>query len=688
MVADLEKIAAESHHPFLGRVKLEMLRAGSASLSEDAQPTEKSQLWHSLGTEELRHGHSEKAIEHFRAAYDLLPQLRDQISPESERSIVFSLGVAYLRWAETRNCVDLHTSQSCIFPIEGSGVFTDQEASRAAIRYFRELLDRDPADVTARWLLNIACMTVGDYPEKVPAPYLIDPGTFASDEEFPRFVDIAPDLGLNTLDLGGGAIVEDFDGDGFLDVLTSTWDTAGQMRFHRNNGEGGFSDETARAGLTGILGGITMVQGDYNNDGHTDVFVVRGNWLGKLGRHPNSLLRNNGDRTFTDVTFAAGLAAANFPTPTASWGDYDNDGDLDLYVGNETEPCQLFRNNGDETFTDVAARAGVENRRFTKGVVWGDYDGDRYQDLYVSNLNGDNRLYRNNGDGTFTDVAPELGVTGPSASFPVWFWDFDNDGVLDLFVSTFAKGALADVVRSLLGLPFERELARLYRGDGEGGFHEVGEAQGLWQWWVVMGTNFGDLDNDGFLDFYLGTGDASFEALIPNKMYRNRGGTGFSDVTTAGGFGHLQKGHSIAFADLDNDGDQDVFQQMGGAFRGDAFGNVLYENPGFGTHWLKLKLVGVRSNRSAVGARIRLQIVEGGQRRSIYRHVNSGGSFGANPLRQEIGVGQAAVIDVLEVLWPATGITQVFRDVGVDQYLEITEGQERYLRLPLAKVTF
>ena len=127
-----------------------------------------------------------------------------------------------------------------------------------------------------------------------------------------------------------------------------------------------------------------------------------------------------------------------------------------------------------------------------------------------------------------------------------------------------------------------------------------------------MGANFGDLDNDGWLDFYLGTGYPDYEGLIPNVMYRNRGGTGFADVTTAGGFGHLQKGHGVSFADLDNDGDQDVFEQMGGAYPGDGFADVLFENPGFGNHWIAVKLVGARSNRSAIGARIRVEIVERG----------------------------------------------------------------------------
>jgi hypothetical protein len=166
-------------------------------------------------------------------------------------------------------------------------------------------------------------------------------------------------------------------------------------------------------------------------------------------------------------------------------------------------------------------------------------------------------------------------------------------------------------------------------------------------------------------------------------MYRNRGGTGFSDVTTAGGFGHLQKGHGVAFADYDHDGDQDVFEQMGGAYPGDGFANAVYQNPGFSNHWIALKLVGVRSNRSAIGARIRVEIVEKGRKRSVYRWVNSGGSFGANPLRQHFGLGQAEKIEMIEVHWPTTGVTQTFREVPVDQLVEITEGKNELRPIPL-----
>jgi len=492
--------------------------------------------------------------------------------------------------------------------------------------------------------------------------------------------------------------------------VVSTSDTAGQIHFFRNNQSGTFSEQTERAGLLGLYGGLNLIQADYDNDGDTDILVLRGAWLGQNGRHPNSLLRNNGDGTFTDVTFDAGLGLVHYPTQTASWGDYDNDGALDLYIGNESSgtlnaPCQLFHNNGDGSFTDVAAIAGVQNNGFTKAVIWGDYDGDRWQDIYVSNYKGPNRLYRNNGDGTFTDMAWQLDVAFPMESFPAWFWDFDNDGVLDLYVSAYAAG-IAEIAADALGRPVQTELACLYRGNGSGGFEEVAKQYNLIHPNAPMGANFGDLDNDGYLDFYLGTGYPDYQELMPNVMYRNQGGRRFVDVTYTGGFGHLQKGHAVVFADLDNDGDSDVFEQMGGAFPGDRYSNVLYENPGFGNHFISIQLVGTPpvhgggrgdalksppragggSNRSAIGARIRAEVIENGARRAIYKHVNSGGSFGANPLRQTIGLGVAEKIETLEVFWPTTGLTQTFHNVPVDQFIRIVEGESQYTPFTLKKL--
>jgi len=672
-----------------------------------------------LADEELRLGSETEAIRLLTDARDMVPDI------EANR-VVFNynthrLGVAYLRVAETQNCVLHPNAEACILPLRGRGIHSQQTPSRQAIAAFLRVLEhssppasfdvlasagarnwdvgtaRNPlADpegrqhLAARWLLNITYMTVGGYPDQVPESYRLPPETFVSTETIPRFTNVAPSLGLDTFDMAGGAVADDFNNDGYLDVVVSTWDPEGQIRLFRNDQDGTFSERTAEAGLLGLYGGLNIIQADYDNDGDVDLLVLRGAWLGAQGQHPNSLLRNNGDGTFTDVTFEAGLGEVYYPSQTASWGDYDNDGDLDLYVGNETSealvaPSQLFRNDGDGTFTDVAEAAGVSNHRYSKAVVWGDYNGDGFLDLYVSNFEERNRLYRNTGRGSFVDEALRLDVAEPTRSFPAWFWDVDNDGLLDLYVSAYSTD-IEHLAASALGLPLSVATSRLYRGTGTGGFEEVSERYAVTEpaaAMAAMGSNFGDLDNDGYLDFYLGTGYPSYASLMPNVMYRNQNGQGFSDVTYAGGFGHLQKGHAVFFADLDNDGDQDVFEQMGGAFPGDRFGNALYENPGFENHWITVKLEGVRSNRSAIGARIRAEVVDGGELRSIYRHVNSGGTFGGNPLRQTIGLGQTSRIERLDVFWPTTGITQTFTDLPVDRIIRIVEGEESYSTLGL-----
>jgi hypothetical protein len=228
----------------------------------------------------------------------------------------------------------------------------------------------------------------------------------------------------------------------------------------------------------------------------------------------------------------------------------------------------------------------------------------------------------------------------------------------------------------------------LFEGNGNGGFQEVAASRNLVDLTQSMGANFGDLDNDGYPDFYLGTGYPQYEGLVPNLMYWNREGQVFSDVTTSGGFGHLQKGHAIAFADIDNDGDQDVFQQMGGVNSGDRAADCLYENPGFGNSWIKIKLVGTKSNRSAIGARIRAEITEDNRSRNVYKWVNSGGSFGASPLRQELGLGKANKIDRLEIYWPTTNHRQSFVDVSVNQVIEITEGSTDFSVQQLEQTKF
>jgi hypothetical protein len=510
MLALLRQIADEASdtHFFIGDGPARRAREALAALPATAPGPQRWLLQVRVAEEELRLGNEVEAIRHFTQARQLVFGAGAQVDPSWLNLSLYRLGVANMRWAETQNCALNPTADSCILPLRGDAIHAQQTPARQAIAALTALLENvppSPMDLGARWLLNIAYMTVGDYPAEVPEPYLIPSHAFESDEEFPRFHNIAPRLGLDTFDMCGGAIVDDFDGDGYLDFVVSTWGPEGQIRLFRNNQDGTFSDRTEAAGLLGLYGGLNLVQADYNNDGHVDVFVLRGAWLREHGRYPNSLLRNNGDGTFTDVTFDAGLGLVHYPTQTASWGDYDHDGDLDLYVGNESSsalpaPSQLFRNDGDGTFTDVATAAGVLNDRYAKAVIWGDYDNDRWIDLYVSNDEAENRLYRNNGDGTFTDVAVELGVVHPNVSFPAWFWDVDNDGALDLYVAAYIAG-IEDLAASVLDLPVEVELARLYRGTGDGHFEEVTSGYNLAHPAAPMGSNFGDLDNDGYLDF-------------------------------------------------------------------------------------------------------------------------------------------------------------------------------------------
>ena len=664
MLQVLQEIAARGahEHPFMGDGRVQELTRQLADLEARSSEVTTPAYWGDdlnrwqvlldLGIAELRLSRLEVGIEHLLAAYRLLPKIKPYAKKAQVDKTIFELGVGYMRFGETLNCALQHNAESCLLPLRGSGIHTLPEGSKNAIRYFTEVLEStSPGEVygyyyPSLWLLNIAHMTLGQYPDKVPEQYRIPWSKFESEAPFPHFPNVAMKLGLDTFNLAGGVIIEDFDGDGDLDIVTSNWDISGPMHLFINNSDGTFSDRTREAGLEGLLGGLNLLQADYNNDGHPDILVLRGAWAGKAGQHPKSLLRNRGDGTFEDVTFEAGLAEVNYPTQTAGWADYDNDGDLDLFVGNESDdtvlrvPSQLFQNRGDGTFRDVAAEAGVKFYAFTKGVSWGDYDGDGFPDLYVSNFKSMNRLYRNQGNGTFKDVTVQLGVGNPITSFPCWFWDYNNDGVLDLFVSSY-DGTIAHQARHRLGLPRLFEKACLYEGDGHGGFREVADQRGLGSPMQPMGSNFGDLDNDGYLDFYLGTGDPSYSSIVPNLMFLNRAGQRFADISVAGGFAQLQKGHAVAFADLDNDGDLDVFEKMGGAYPGDAFSDALYENPGMGNNWMAVQLVGRQSNRSAIGARIRVQIEENGVTRSVYRHVNSGGSFGANPLRQTIGLGKA-----------------------------------------------
>jgi hypothetical protein len=226
------------------------------------------------------------------------------------------------------------------------------------------------------------------------------------------------------------------------------------------------------------------------------------------------------------------------------------------------------------------------------------------------------------------------------------------------------------------------ETLKLYHNEGNGTFRDVTVEVGLDRVFDPMGSNFGDVDNDGFLDFYLGTGTPPYGDILPNVLFHNQDGKKFVDITASSGTGELHKGHGVAFVDLDNDGDEDIVAETGGAVPGDRHAIRLYENPGHGNDWISLRLVGVKSNRAAIGARIKLTVQNGsGGQRLICRTVGSGGSFGASPLQQHIGLGKDAQILNLEIWWPATDSRQNFTGVDKNQFLEIKEFGKEYTKL-------
>ncbi len=657
----------------------------------------KFRLQFALGVQQTQAGHPDSALNTYSALEQFVEDNGGHLSAHMQTELRMRKGVAFLRLGEQENCLANRNADSCIFPLQRAAYHLIPRGSRGAIQLFQEQLKDFPEDLTARWLLNLSYMTLGEYPAQVPKPFLIPPQTFASEYDMPAFRDVSAGLGLDTDDLAGGVIVDDFDNDGLYDIVISAWDLKGQLRYFHNDGNGCFTERTSEAGLVGETGALNIQQTDYNNDGLLDIWMLRGGWLGKAGRLPKSLLRNNGDGTFTDVTEEAGLLSLH-PSQTSRWFDYDGDGWLDLFIGNEsTDPndpdwCELYHNNHDGTFTECAAACGLKIAAFVKGVACADYDNDGRPDLYLSVRDGPNILFHNDGPDAsgrwhFSDVTQKAGVAEPIFSFPTWFFDYDNDGWEDLFVSGYSTPhGVADIAADYLGLPNSGTKPKLYHNNHDGTFTDVTASAHLNRICHTMGCNYGDLDNDGWLDFYCGTGDPDFTTLIPKRMFRNAQGKYFQDVTTATRTGHLQKGHAIAFADLDGDGAQDIYISLGGAYSGDGARNALFLNPGTTNHWVKLKLVGTKANRAAIGARIQLTLQTPGGRRDLYRTVSSGASFGSNPLCQEIGLGDATAISSVEIRWPGSDTRQTLSGLTLDQSYEIREGDPAAIRRPLHRV--
>ena len=592
-----------------------------------------------LGLAEFRLGEADKAAERFK---NIIQNYR------RHSGAYYYLGVYYLR----------------------------HEAPEKAVANFKESLRLKPRDPETLWNLWTAYAKLGGYPEDLPEEFkivvsseslLTDNRELITDNQF---TNIAPDLKMDKVDGGRGSAWGDYDNDGDLDIVAVG--TYQPHVLYRNNGDGTFTNVADPAGIADPRGGWGSLFADYDNDGYPDLYITRGGWSGAA---ENTLYHNNGDGTFTDVTYTAGVADPQ-SSFCAAWADYDNDGYLDLYIADgvigDGAANVLYHNNGDGTFTNTADMAGVANTGNSLGTAWGDYDKDGHIDLHVVNYGQSNVLYRNNGDGTFTDVTATTGMNLPvTDAFVTFFLDIDNDADLDIFISN-SGSFQAFIVGQITGnATHDSDRQVLYRNNGDGTFTDVTRESGLYHAYGAMGANFGDINSDGYLDIYLATGAPQMGRLERDALLQNNGDGTFTDATIALGLGNIGKGHGVTFGDADADGDVDIYVPVGGAFIGDQWHNLFYQNTGARNNWITLKLVGVKSNRDGIGAKVTLRIGDS----VIYREVSGGCGFGStNSLSLEIGLGTHTKVDTLEIVWPS-GQVDTHRNLSINQKLIVTEGK-------------
>lgn len=620
-------------------------------------PTKKRMpLWFEYVLESFQAGNTEEAINEIHTFINSNNYTVENLVQEKSKFVIELLALCYLRLGEQQNCQANHNAYSCILPLSVEGQHKVKEGSQKAIELYELLYKKFPSD-NYLWLYNLAHMTLGTYPQDVKKEMLLNFPIEDEQKNFMKFEEVGLAVNAAINGLSGGVALEDFDNDGDIDIFCTSYGMQDQARVLMYT-DGKFEDRTDRANIDGIVSGLNCVHADFDNDGDVDVFILRGGWLGKGGNQPNSLLENKGNGSFVDVTKSKGIYSKH-PTQTACWADINNDGKLDLFIGNESfkdikHPCELYVQQKDGTFKEMSNAHGLSNIvGFIKGVTFGDINNDGWPDLYLSNMTGKNKLFKNN-NGVFINVSESSKVESPIESFGCWFWDINNDGFEDLFVSGYdlknLKNVSADFSKELRGVPSQNSLPKLYINNKDETFNDVTEKYGLNKSMYIMGSNFGDLDNDGHLDMYLGTGAPDFSTVVPNRMFRNVNGERFEEVTSQGNFGHIQKGHGIGFADFDQDGDQDIYAVMGGAFEADVFTNILFKNPSKNTNWIILTCIGTKTNRSAIGTRVCVTLENG---RKIFRTIGSTSSFGGNTLRAEIGLGINAIIKEVSISWPS-----------------------------------
>jgi len=458
---------------------------------------------------------------------------------------------------------------------------------------------------------------------------------------------------------GMGAAWGDYNNDELLDIYVSNYKDKNIL--YKNNGDGSFSDVTGDAGVGDTEAGAGIAWGDYNNDGFLDLFLV--NDVGPGFGAKKVLYRNNGDGTFTNVAKEAGVENIAFGM-AAAWSDYDNDGHLDVFVTNNAhvmicdgQPNKLFRNKADGAFEDVTDAAGVGDLGNGMGLAWCDYDNDGDQDVYVLNFdnydfappeNTPGILYKNNGDGTFSNVTDDAGVANEMGGFGVAWGDYNNDGNMDIFIAN-----LKDIYPSAKNV--------LFRNNGDGTFSDVTDSAGVADEEESTEVTWVDYDNDGDLDLHVVNGGIG--ASQPCVLYRNNGDETFTDVANEAGIQYVGHAQGASWGDYNNDGNMDLYLVNYGE------PNVLYRNNGNSNHWIVIKTVGTTSNRAGIGARIEATTGTSTQ----IREVDGGSGFcSQDSLWVHFGLGNHETIDTLKIKWPG-GKIQTLSDVKADRILTVTE---------------
>jgi hypothetical protein len=607
-------------------------------------------------------------------------QFEEETVVQANAPIHELIGLSYIYEALQKQQQSNHSSGSLSLLQENYALEPEvTETLQPAGKTFRRLLTAFPDDAYYQWINRLLDSWLG----KGFRPDRFLEGYFSPNSL--RFRESAGPLGLTNKGMLGGVCVEDFNRDGVYDIFSGAIGLNDPLFYYEGDPSGGFRHRSKESLLEGSIGGISIIQGDYNNDGYPDVFVVRGGTLTSGGKQPNSLLRNNGDGTFTDVTVQAGLLDYH-PGNHAHFVDYNNDGQLDIFVANESltshfsnaDPCKLFHNNGDGTFTEVSTEVGLYISKMVKGSAWLDVNNDGWLDVYVSIAGDSNQLYLSkgpaagNGNWRFEEVAGAGAAGAPVNSGYCLAADLDQDGWEDLLVfQTTPNPYEASVLNPFVKVETSSLEPVVYLNQKNGQFFKSFDSWATAYPIMALSAASGDLSNNGFPDVYVGSGNASIQTLVPNSLLLNSGRSLAPDRPFSG-TGYLSKSHAIRFADFNQDGKLDILASTGGFFEVERFRPVVLINESPSTHsWVKVRLEGKQANRQGVGSRIVVTTRQNdGSEKVWYHRVGTGHS----PSELHIGLGEAKEIAGLVIHWAdAKGKVQQVNNIKINQRLTIQQ---------------